>query len=159
MKKSNEFDDYLVALGKEVMETLIRRGVKVQDAEDTIQNTFYKIYSSLSAISSETIRPWFFRVAMNDYIDSLRKEKNKQKAVEKIVNGTINVFEEASPFSEENFLNLIQQVNANYQELLILKYYYGFSEKEIAEILMTSSNNVKQTLYRARKALKKQMEE
>lgn len=159
MKKSNEFDDYLVALGKEVMETLIRRGAKVQDAEDTIQNTFYKIYSSLSAISSETIRPWFFRVAMNDYIDSLRKEKNKQKAVEKIVNGTINVFEEASPFLEENFLNLIQQVNANYQELLILKYYYGFSEKEIAEILMTSSNNVKQTLYRARKALKKQMEE
>lgn len=150
------FDAYLLELGNEVLRTLKRKGASQQDAEDAVQTAYYKIYSSLSSLDEKNLRPWFFRVAMNAYIDMARKEGHKTEAVEKLQSGF-----DAPHFqhyhADDSFLNLVSQVKQSYQELLILKYYYGFSEAEIAEILMTSKNNVKTTLYRARKSLAKKL--
>ena len=57
------------------------KGTSKEDAEDIIQNTFYKIYSMLSDLEEKTIRPWFYRVALNEFIDLKRKKGTASKEI------------------------------------------------------------------------------
>ena len=77
MKKENVFASYLISLGKEVFNLLRTKGAKKEDAEDIIQNTFYKVYTLLDNLTESNLRPWFFRVALNEYIDLKRKKEQQ----------------------------------------------------------------------------------
>jgi RNA polymerase sigma-70 factor (ECF subfamily) len=52
----------------------------------------------------------------------------------------------------------IRRLNDNYSEILYLKAAMGYSNEEIAQILGISKENVKVRLYRARMALKAELE-
>jgi DNA-directed RNA polymerase specialized sigma24 family protein len=60
-----------------VFKLLLARGAKKEDAEDIIQNTYYKIYTLLDKLTESNIRPWFFRVSLNQYIDLKRKKEQQ----------------------------------------------------------------------------------
>ncbi len=62
--------------GGSVQTITSERAIK-EDAEDIIQNTFYKVYTLLDSLTEDNIRPWFFRVALNEYIDLKRKKSNR----------------------------------------------------------------------------------
>ena len=72
MNQNDAFTSYLIKIGEEVFLLLRSK----EDAEDIIQNTSYKIYSMLSDLEVKTIRPWFYRVALNEFID-LREKRNR----------------------------------------------------------------------------------
>ena len=59
MSQNDAFTSYLIKIGEEVFLLLRSKGATKEDAEDIIQNTFYKIYSTLSDLEENTIRPWF----------------------------------------------------------------------------------------------------
>lgn len=59
MNQKDAFTSYLIQVGKEVFLVLRSKGASKEDAEDIIQNTFYKIYSMLSNLDEKTVRPWF----------------------------------------------------------------------------------------------------
>lgn len=84
MKKDDVFASYLLSLGKEVHSLLERRGATKEDAEDIIQNTFYKVYTLLDDLTERNLRPWFFRVALNEFIDFKRKKNNKIRILQKL---------------------------------------------------------------------------
>lgn len=77
MKQEDELASYLIYLGEEVFKFLLAKGSTKEDAEDIIQNTFYKVYTLLDDLTEKNIRPWFFRVALNEYIYLKRKEKHQ----------------------------------------------------------------------------------
>jgi len=77
LKKENVFASYLISLGKEVFNLLRTKGAKKEDADDIIQNTFYKVYTLLDNLTESNLRPWFFRVALNEYIDLKRKKEQQ----------------------------------------------------------------------------------
>lgn len=60
-----------------MFDLLLAKGAKKEDAEDIIQNTFYKVYTLLDDLTEDNIRPWFFRVALNEYIDLKRKKEQQ----------------------------------------------------------------------------------
>lgn len=43
MKQENILASYLINLGEEVLKLLLGKGAKKEDAEDIIQNAFYKL--------------------------------------------------------------------------------------------------------------------
>lgn len=51
MKKENVLASYLINLGEEVFNLLLARGAKKEDAEDIIQDTFYKVYTLLDDLT------------------------------------------------------------------------------------------------------------
>ncbi len=59
MKKEDVLASYLINVGEEVFKLLSARGAKKEDAEDIIQNTFYKVYTLLDDLTESSIRPWF----------------------------------------------------------------------------------------------------
>ncbi|MFL0363117.1 RNA polymerase sigma factor [Bacillus sp. PK3_68] len=153
MKKENMLASYLINLGEEVFDLLLAKGAKKEDAEDIIQNTFYKVYTLLDDLTEDNIRPWFFRVALNEYID-LKRKKEQQNIylTEKIylkLQHTDHEFD--AILNKDEIFYLLKDIKKEYKEIFFLKYYYGFSYEEIAPILDIKVDSVKQKLYRARK--------
>ncbi|WP_029268216.1 RNA polymerase sigma factor [Virgibacillus alimentarius] len=156
MKKENELASYLIHLGEEVFRVLLAKGAKKEDAEDIVQNTFYKVYVLLDDLTESNLRPWFFRVSLNEYID-LKRKKEKQNIylTEEIyfkLQRTDDNFEEV--LKKDEIFYLLKDIKKDYKEIFFLKYYYDFSYEEIALILDIQVNSVKQKLYRARKSIR-----
>lgn len=128
------------------------KGAKKEEAEDIIQNTFYKVYTLLDDLTESNIRPWFFRVALNEYID-LKRKKDQQNIylTEEIYSKLQHTDREFDVIlNKDEIFYLLKDIKKEYKEIFILKYYYDFSYEEIATILDIKVNSVKQKLYRAR---------
>ncbi|KOS63723.1 RNA polymerase sigma factor [Lysinibacillus agricola] len=153
MKKENELTSYLIHLGEEVFNLLLAKGAKKEDAEDIIQTTYYKIYTLLDSLTESNIRPWFFRVSLNQYIDLKRKKEQKNIYITEEIYSKL----QHTDYHFETLLNkdeifyLLKDIKKEYKEIFFLKYYYDFSYEEIATLLDIQVDSVKQKLYRARK--------
>jgi RNA polymerase sigma factor (sigma-70 family) len=160
MKTDNALTSYLIHLGEEVFRLLAAKGAKKEDAEDIIQNTFYKVYTLLDSLTESNIRPWFFRVSLNEYIDlKRRKEQRNVSLTEEIYSKLQHTDGELDAFlNKEEILYLLSDIKKEYKEIFFLKYYYDFSYEEIALILDIQAASVKQKLYRARKSIQSNLE-
>ncbi|OEH92064.1 RNA polymerase sigma factor [Bacillus solimangrovi] len=155
MKKENILTSYLINLGEEVFILLLTKGAKKEDAEDIIQNTYYKMYTLLDGLSESNLRPWFYRVALNEHIDLKRKKEQQNihltEEIYSKLHKTDQEFE--AILNKDEIFYLLKEVKKEYKEIFFLKYYYDFSYEEIAVILDISVSSVKQKLYRARKSI------
>lgn len=151
-EKEDILTSYLIDLGEEVLKLLLAKGAIKEDAEDIIQNTFYKVYTLLDDLNESTLRPWFFRVALNEYIDLKRKKEQQNIYLTEKVYSKLQYTEcefDAILNKNEIFF-LLRDIRKEYKEVFFLKYYYDFSYEEIAAMLDVKVNSVKQKLYRAR---------
>ena len=158
MKREDALASYLIELGEEVFKLLLVKGAKKEDAEDIIQNTFYKVYTLLDELTESNLRPWFFRVALNQYIDLKRKRDQKNVYLTEEVYAKLQ--HQDSDFdailNKDEIVYLLKDVKKEYKEIFFLKYYYDLSYEEIAKLLDIQADNVKQKLYRARKSIQTQ---
>ncbi|MFF2460113.1 RNA polymerase sigma factor [Peribacillus simplex] len=153
MKKENVLTSYLINLGEEVFKLLLARGAKKEDAEDIIQNTYYKIYTLLDKLTESNIRPWFFRVSLNQYIDLKRKKEQQNIYLTEGIYSKLSHIDcdFDTVLNKDEIFYLLKDIKKEYKEIFFLKYYYDFSYEEIATILDIQVDSVKQKLYRARK--------
>jgi RNA polymerase sigma factor (sigma-70 family) len=153
MKKENVLASYLISLGEEVFHLLLAKGAKKEDAEDIIQNTFYKVYTLLDDLTESNIRPWFFRVALNEYIDLKRKKEQQNTSLTEEIYSKLKYTDHEldAILNKDEIFYLLKDIKKEYKEAFFLKYYYDFSYEEIATILDIKVNSVKQKLFRARK--------
>lgn len=153
MKKENALTSYLISLGEEVFRLLMAKGARKEDAEDIIQNTFYKVYTLLDGLTEANLRPWFFRVALNEYVDLKRKKEQQNIYLTDEIYAKLQLTEREfdAILNKDEIIYLLKDVKKEYKEIFLLKYYYDFSYEEIAAILEMKESSVKQKLYRARK--------
>lgn len=131
-------------------------------AEDAVQEAFVKIlkhYEKIDDIESDRTKRLIITITKNCAIDIYRKRSrqwNSETDIEKI----IHLEHRDSYFAvESGRYKWIDKLPDMYKEVLILKYSSGFSNTEIAEILEVSEVNVRKRISRARKLLKKNIEE
>lgn len=155
MGKENILTSYLINLGEEVFKLLLVKGAIKEDAEDIIQNTFYKVYTLLDNLTESNIRPWFFRVALNEYIDLKRKKEQKSIYLTEELYSKLQYTDREfdAVLNKDEIFYLLKDIKLEYKEAFFLKYYYDFSYEEIALILDIQVNSVKQKLHRARKTI------
>lgn len=154
MKQDVTFEEVLLLLGQEVVSVLVKKGSTLEDAEDAVSKTYDTIFSSLIHVTQVNLRPWFFRVSFNNYIDLFRRKKREKDLIFRYVDAQSNLTNES-----ENFWMIIDSLKCQEQELLILKYYYRLSYEDIAAMLDQKVETVKKQLYRARKKLKASWED
>lgn len=130
-------------------------------AEDLVQETFLKAILSLSD-SHTNMRAWLYMVARNLYFNFAKKEKSK----ENLDNAMDTPAKEPSMIehiieNEQRQLcyEALQSMGGVKKEVLILQYFGGLSQKEIAATLHITPENVRVLSYRAKKELRKFMEE
>lgn len=155
MKKDDVFASYLLSLGKEVRSLLQSKGARKEDAEDIIQNTFYKVYTLMDSLTERNLRPWFFRVALNEYIDFKRKKEQQNVHITEAVYSKLQHSDREfdAILNQDEIFYLLRDIKKEYKEIFFLKYYYDFSYEEIAHILSIKESSVKQKLYRVRQAI------
>ncbi|UIJ66208.1 RNA polymerase sigma factor [Bacillus cereus] len=155
MGKENIFTPYLINLGEEVFKLLLAKGAIKEDAEDIIQNTFYKVYTLLDNLTESNIRPWFFRVALNEYIDLKRKKEQQNICLTEEIYSKLQYTDREldTVLNKDEIFYLLKDIKLEYKEAFFLKYYYNFTYEEIALILDIQVNSVKQKLHRARKTI------
>lgn len=153
MKRENVLASYLIHLGEEVFDLLLVKGAKKEDAEDIIQNTFYKVYTLLDDLTESNLRPWFFRVSLNEYIDLKRKKEQQNIYLTEEIYSKLQLpdCEFDTILNKDEIVYLLKDIKKEYKEIFFLKYYYDLSYEEIALILDIRVDSVKQKLYRARR--------
>ena len=153
MKREDLLASYLINLGEEVFVLLLMKGAKKEDAEDIIQNTFYKVYAILDDLTEGNLRPWFFRVSLNEYIDLKRKKEQQNIYLTEEIYSKLQHLdcEFDTILNKDEIIYLLKDIKKEYKEIFFLKYYYDLSYEEIALILDIRVDSVKQKLYRARK--------
>jgi RNA polymerase sigma-70 factor, ECF subfamily len=134
-------------------------------AEDAAQETFLRAYQNLYRYDSK--RPfatWLLSIAAHYCIDRLRRRKFSMFSIdaEDDEGNTIDLPDFDSPNPEFEMMkgqtrdkvhNLLKGLDATDRAAIIMRYWYDYSEKEIAESLNLSVSAVKSRMHRARKEM------
>jgi RNA polymerase sigma-70 factor (ECF subfamily) len=162
--KIDGFEQYLIDVASQVQHFLMKQGAKREEAEDIMQETFYKILKLRKVVPVDELRPWMFKVALNQYYDLKKTSKRRQEILEQSqAAGDLEVPDvELGAGEEETLLSVLDELQPDVRSILFMKYYQKLTYEDISIITELSIEGVKKKLYRARLAaqqLVKEMEE
>lgn len=133
-------------------------------AEELMEDTFVRLYVKKPRFSEKSsFKTWLYAIGRNVAREYIRKEK-KQKTVPledhaELADQTFDP--EQSYFQNENRAQLyaaMLRLKPEYRQVLWLQYFEGLRDKEIAQIMKKTPNNISVLLHRAKKALKDELE-
>lgn len=162
--KGDNLEELLLDESKVVFKYLIKIGVSKENAEDIVQEALYKTLVNIDSVDEDKVRAWLFRVAINSYYNLYKKNK-------KHINLSLDEIDNLKIFTESlevDYVNsekkkdisiVLNMLKPAYVKLLILKYFFNMSYKEIADITESNEQNVKVSLYRARNKFRNVWEE
>ncbi len=130
------------------------------DADEITVNVFSKVLSKLDMFDPHfQFKTWVLTIAQNTVIDFWRKKnRDNEDAVEnldEVKNQYAKSPEELMISDEEQkkIIKTIESLDANYQDIIKLRFFEEKSIKEIAEELGISVANTKVRVMRAKKVL------
>lgn len=127
------------------------------EAEDVMQDSFVKIFTSLSTFKGQgSFEGWAKRIAANTALTALRK-KNRiyfERNLQLVENIEIEV-EEAQHLKMEFIIDCLDKLPTGYRAIINLYLIEEFSHKEIAEKLGIAESTSRSQFARARQVLMK----
>ncbi|MGQ9696654.1 MAG: RNA polymerase sigma factor [Armatimonadota bacterium] len=124
-----------------------------EDAEDATQEVFVNAFSRLARFRGDcSFRTWLHRIAVNVCIDALRR-RTKQQTLQADMPGDVRDTT-GDCIAKLQIREALARLPENYRAVIILREVHGFSYAEIAEVLRCSLDDVKNWLYRGRKAFR-----
>ena len=135
-----------------------------EDANDVVQDCFIKIYRNISKFKgNSSLYTWVFRIASNEAISFLRKEK-RRKVDELEDHGELaqNLRQDAF-FDESQAMAKLYQAMAELPEkqrqVFSLRYFEEMPYKEMSEKLETSVGALKASFHHAMKKMERSLRE
>jgi RNA polymerase sigma-70 factor (ECF subfamily) len=134
-------------------------------AEDAAQETFLRAYQNLHRYDrNRPFATWLLSIGAHYCIDQLRRRKLSVFSMDKDNDeGTVfEIADTASPDPEVESIKrddrdrlhlLLHELDDTDRAAVILRYWYDYSEIEIAETLRLTVSAVKSRLHRSRRAL------
>jgi RNA polymerase sigma-70 factor (ECF subfamily) len=153
---------------KPVYHVVLKMVRNQDDAEDLTIEAFAKAFKNLHKFNPEyAFSTWLFRIATNNCIDFIRKNKIKTMSIDsaiKVDNGDeitidfrdndLNPMEHAMRNQKiEIMRHVVSKLPDKYQRLVSLRYFDELSYEEIATELKAPLGTVKAQLHRARELL------
>lgn len=132
-------------------------------AEEAVQEAFIKIarvVGQIEDIDSHKTKNFTVIITRNTCLDILDKENRHRGLVnfDDVVNVSPSVNVEMQIIENKELLDIIKELPEEDRNVILLKYYYEFSEKEISALLGISYDASRKRLQRARKKLEKPLE-
>ena len=150
----------LITIHKALVFTIALRMTNDYDAsKDITQETFIKVFKNMKKVkSAEHFKPWLCTIARNVVRDYFRKVRRSN----------IISLENIKDFRGQSNIDLtrrrviiqngLAQLTEKDRMLLTLAYYQGMSHNEIASVMKMEASNVKVSIHRARKRLRRTLE-
>ena len=126
------------------------------DANDVLQNTFMKAWMALGDFQSKSkISTWLYRIAVNESLDHLRRQKTKVSADEDISLANRLLADEY--FNGDETQALLQQAIAKLPDVqrtvFTLRYYDNMKYSEMSRVMNTSEGALKASYHIAVKKI------
>ncbi len=166
-----DFDSLTIPYVDSLYNTAYRLTGNSQDAEDLVQETFFKAYKYYDKFQEGTnLKAWLFKILKNTFINNYRKRKLEPRSVEfgEIEESFEKILQHdpAQPqfdpeqqylagVMDEGVKKALDTLPHDYKMVVILADLEDFSYKEIAEILECPVGTVMSRLYRGRKLLER----
>lgn len=130
-----------------------------EKAKDFVQDLFLKLIEKPASFdSTRKFKPWFYSIASNMCKNEYRKIGTENKYNEFLANNlryeTDQIKEK--PFSINEAINYLKNEHKN---LIILRYKFKMSIREISEILQCPEGTVRSRLFYATKELSKYLKQ
>jgi RNA polymerase sigma-70 factor (ECF subfamily) len=177
MADQANFEDDALQYTRQLYSAALRMTRNPADAEDLVQETFFKAYRAYHTFQEGTnLKAWLYRILTNTYINKYRKDSRRPdetdlgdvedlylyrrigsehsadagRSVEDLVlDGLV----------ESDIKAAVESLPENFRVPVLLADMEGFAYKEIAEILDIPIGTVMSRLHRGRKALQKALTE
>lgn len=164
------FEKLIIQHEKTIYAICLRMLCNEQEAYDAAQEVCIKIWKQIGHFEGNAkLTTWIYRIATNQCLDILRKHKRKDEVsiykenketgeiqlLEKI-DTTASVEQHIEKLAMQEVISLaLNEIKAEYREILILRDMQGYSYQELGQALGLNNGTVKSRLSRARIALKK----
>ena len=128
------------------------------DALDVVQEVAYRAFKNIETLKDPNhLKTWLIKIAITSSLNLIKKNKKivqLKPDYEEFIG-----LEDQDPLLSITLQELIEQLNVDEKSVVILRFYEGYSFKEIAQILKIPLGTAKTTLYRALGKLRKHFKE
>jgi RNA polymerase sigma-70 factor (ECF subfamily) len=143
---------------------------EVEAAEDAAQESFFRAYQNLHRYDpNRSFATWLLSIAAHYCIDRLRRRRfstlsidddDEEHPMELPDQAAVNPEAETARREEQEQLQkVLRTLPPTDRAAIVMRYWYDFSEVEIAESLSLTVSAVKSRLHRARRELAKRWQE
>lgn len=156
----NAFTSLVEAYQRPVYNLCYRMLGNQQEAEDASQEAFWRAYQAIGRYDTRrSFITWLLSIAAHYCIDQQRKRKIQTMDIDLLPEGNLP---DLTPDPEkvvgqmeedDSMYQLLNTLQSQDRAAIILRYWYDFSEIEIAQALKLSKSAVKSRLFRARRQL------
>ena len=171
------FDTLVRRYDQSVLRLALHMLSNEQDAQDVHQEAFIKAYRHLSNFRFEcSFYTWLYRIVTNLCLDQLRRRKSRREDPATVVDAVgeemdllSNVQDEramANPAREldrklmgERIAAALDKLTPRERTVFELKHYQGLKLRTIGDMLSTTEETAKNTLFRATRKLRANLEE
>lgn len=130
-----------------------------EDADDALQNTFLKVWNKLDDFRGDArLSTWLHRIAVNEALDLLRREKKHNAGSDMDAGELRNAFSDEyfdGDEAEQLLRDAIETLPEAQRAVFSLKYYDNKQYKEISEILCTTEGGLKANYHHAVEKIKR----
>ena len=133
------------------------------DAEDLTTQTFLKMLEAIGRFRwrSAPFSAWLFRIAHNlamDHFRASRRWQPEEEVPEPPDSEEASAEDEAMySIGRQSMLELIENLSADQQQVLTLKFVFNFANADVAKILNKTEGAIKSLQHRALASLQKQL--
>lgn len=127
-----------------------------QEAEDISQEIFISIYKNINNFRGESsLSTYIYRITINKCLDYKRK-----RSIKGFLNGLFSIKKYEENIDDRAFIRqCVIELPEELRTPVVLYYYVGLSQKEIAEVLKVSPKTIEGRIYRAKGKLKIKFEQ
>jgi RNA polymerase sigma-70 factor (ECF subfamily) len=145
------------------------------EAEDMAQVVFAKVSRGLASFKGQSkLSTWVYRIATNTAIDRLRSSAHSQASGRTPLEDSAEVANDTPTITQadtstdqkvirkemsECVREYVDRLPPDHRTVLVLKELEGFKNREIADILQITLENVKVRLHRAKARLKQELDD
>lgn len=127
------------------------------DCDDLLQETWIRVLGNLDRFDPDKrFSTWLFQIALNLCRDLARRDEVRsrfRKGMQEMPQGKAYVTAEEK-VDAMKVVQAIETLPQQQKEVLLLRYYHGFPEAEVSEILRCPKGTVKSRLHQAVKAVR-----
>lgn len=127
-------------------------------SDDLVQESFYKAFKKMDQLrDSNKFRAWLTAIAINlcrDYIKKSKKELPAESLIQHTADGNAET-QLVQSIMRNEIEDVLGQLAYEEKEIIMLKYYFGFSSREIAQYYRISEESVNARVFRAKNKFKK----
>lgn len=137
-----------------------------QIAEDLLSQVFLKIHEQFSRYDSTkaSLSTWIYTVTRNTLNDHLRRQRRiafdeYEEALKNVADGEMEAVDQVIREEQLNILaSSLKMLPAREREIIVLRYYYDKTAKEVAGLMGLSHENVRYLQSKAIAKLRNLME-